>query len=64
MRLDQQRNVLAARKLAQQRVFRMLNNGAPAKGEASSHQYTAPTAQKRIREDARLSHLRQVRRVA
>jgi hypothetical protein len=27
MRLDQQRNVLAARKLVQQRVFRILNNG-------------------------------------
>jgi hypothetical protein len=63
MRLDQQRNVLAARKLAQQRVFRMLNNGAPAKG-GQLHINTAPTAQKRIREDARLSHLRQVRRVA
>ena len=63
MRLDQQRNVLAARKLAQQRVFRMLNNGAPAKG-GQVHTNTAPTAQKRIREDARLSHLRQVHRVA
>ena len=63
MRLDQQRNVLAARKLAQQRVFRMLNNGAPAKG-GQVHTNTAPTAQKRIREDSRLSHLRQVHRVA
>jgi hypothetical protein len=63
MRLDQQRNVLAARRLAQQRVFRILNNGAPAKG-GQVHTNTAPTAQKRIREDARLCHLRQVRRVA
>ena len=63
MRLDQQRNVLAARKLAQQRVFRILNDGAPAKG-GEVHTNTAPTAQKRIREDARLSHLRQVHRVA
>jgi len=63
MRLEQQRNVLAARKLAQQRVFRMLNNGASATG-GEVHTNTAPTAQKRIREDARLSHLRQVRRVA
>ena len=63
MRLDQQRNVLAARRLAQQRVFRILNNGAPAKG-GQVHTITAPTAQKRIREDARLAHHRQVRRVA
>ena len=63
MRLDQQRNVLAARKLAQQRVFRILNNCAPAKG-GQVHTNTAPTAQKRIREDLRLSQLRQVRRVA
>jgi hypothetical protein len=63
MRFDQQRNVLAARKLAQQRVFRILNNGAPAKG-GQVQTNTASTAQKRIREDARLSHLRQVRRAA
>jgi hypothetical protein len=63
MRLDQQRNVLAARKLAQQRVFRILNNGAPGKG-GQVQTNTAPTAQKRIREDARLSQLRQVRRAA
>jgi hypothetical protein len=61
MRLDQQRNVLAAQARSA-RVFRILNNGAPVKG-GQVHTNTAPTAQKHIREDARLS-FRQVRRAA
>jgi hypothetical protein len=48
MRLDQQRNVLAARKLAQQRVFRILNDGAPAKG-GQVHTNTAPTVSMKCR---------------
>ena len=44
MRLDQQRNVLAARKLAQQRVFRTKQRRA-REGRASSHQYRTDCAE-------------------
>ena len=59
---DQRRNVRAARKLAQQRVFRILN-GAPVKREQNPTD-TAPTGRKHKMGDSRLSRVRQVRRAA
>ena len=50
---DQRRNIRAARKLAQQRVFRILN-GAPVKHEQNPTD-TAPTGRKQKVEDSRLS---------